>query len=117
MQRNAKKLLLLVLLLTIVLSGCEEEHVDAPGTLQYNGIWYSCTGGFVDSSAIRKEFIGEVNSQVPGYEFPQQDFESNMDGIMGGKMYLLDDGDIIVEYDGEAYGDWTRFSKKEPVME
>ena len=111
------KYLVIFLLIIFFVSECEKAYVSAPPMLQYNGTCYNCTGGFIDSPAIRKEYIGEVESQVPCYEYPKQDFETNCDGLLGGKMYLLENGDIIVEYDGDAYGDWSHFSAKEQDFE
>ena len=112
MRRKWIILCLMFVLFLMIGTACEEEHVSLPGTLQYNGTRYHCTGGFIDTPAIRKTHIGKITALVPVYEFPQQDFETNMDGLLDGNVYLLEDGDIIVEYSGEAYGDWCRFSNK-----
>lgn len=106
--------ILCVLIFTFLCStGCEEERTDAPPTLKYNDAYYLCEGGFIDTPVISKKFIGKVESEVPGYEFPKNNFEINLEGYLDCKMYLLDDGDIIVEYKGDQYGNWRRFEPRE----
>lgn len=102
-----------ILILLMCLVGCEEERTAAPPTLKYNDTYYLCEGGFIDSPAISKEYIGKVEREVPIYEFPQNNFEINIEGYLDCKMYLLEDGDIVVEYKGDQYGDWRRFIPRE----
>lgn len=90
--------------------GCkQEEHYVFPPSLFLEGERYKCTGGYMESSVDSPEYIGIIQSEIPEWQLPSQEFEVNFSGFLGNAVYRINDETVIVAYTGPAYGDWRKF--------
>jgi len=100
-------------LLTIATIWARSQHTALPPLLFLNGALYKDTGYPASQEELdRRVYLGVIQSCVPSYERPKEEFQVNTEVFVGAPLYQAGE-DIVIFYKELERRSWWEYQKLE----